>query len=205
MIAVVNREVERLFGYADGELIGQSLDVLVPDVAHTNDAAPGRDFTAPSDPRAIGAGRELFGRRRDGSEVPVEVGLTPIRLDGSALLLASVIDLTERRRVQLALDERLTFERFVGELGAEFVNLRPEERRSRPAGCAGARGPYARPGSQRALPGRRERGFRPHASVDSPEVRAVAAAYLGAPRIPLAPVPDSHRGPGQLRYGRRRS
>lgn len=126
MIAVVNREVERLFGYADGELIGQSIDVLVPGVAHTNDAAPGRDFTAQPHARAIGAERELFGRRRDGSEVPVEVGLTPIRLDGSALVLASVIDLTERRRVQRALDERLTFERFIGELGAEFVNLRPE-------------------------------------------------------------------------------
>jgi len=127
MIAVVNRQAERLFGYADGELIGQSIELLVPDVARGDHAAFRRDFTVRPRPRPMGAGRELFGRRMDGAEVPIEVGLTPIQVNDSPFVVASVIDLTECRRAQIALDERLAFERFVGELGAEFVNLRPEE------------------------------------------------------------------------------
>ncbi len=127
VIAVVNREAERLFGYGGGEIIGQSIELLVPDVARGDHAAFRRDFTARPHPRAMGAGREVFGRRRDGAEVPIEVGLTPIHVNGSPFVLASVSDLTERHRAQIALDERLAFERFVGELGAEFVNMRPEE------------------------------------------------------------------------------
>ena len=127
MIAVANREAERLFCYGDGELIGQSIDLLVPDAARNAHAAFRRDFTVRPRPRAMGAGRDVFGRRMDGAEVPIEVGLTPIHVNGSPFVVASVIDLTERQRAQSALDERLAFERFVGELGAEFVNLRPEE------------------------------------------------------------------------------
>ena len=75
----------------------------------------------------MGAGRELFGRRKDGSEVPVEVRLTPIRLNGSALVLASVIDLTERPPRAACARRAADVRALVGELGAEFVNLRPDD------------------------------------------------------------------------------
>jgi PAS domain S-box-containing protein len=127
MIVIVNREAERLFGYEGGELIGQSIDVLVPDGARADHAALRRGFTAQPHARAMAADRELFGRRKDGSEVPIEIGLTPIPMDGSPLVLASVVDLTARRRVQSALEERLTVECRIAELAAEFVNLRPED------------------------------------------------------------------------------
>jgi PAS domain S-box-containing protein len=127
IVVIVNREIERLFGYSDGELIGLPVDVLVPDATSTHHTGLRHAFMGhPADP-AIGAAREVFGRRKDGSEVPVEIGLTPVRIHDSAFALASVIDVTERRRTQIALDERLAFERFVGELGADFVNMRPEE------------------------------------------------------------------------------
>ena len=202
VIAVVNREVERLFGYVDGELIGQSVDILVPDAARTGHAALRRDFTTLPHPRPMGAGRELFGRRKDGSEVPVEIGLTPIRMNGSAFVLASVIDLTERSRAQIALEDRLTFEHFVGELGAEFVNMRPEEvdhalqdalrRVVRTLGL-----------DRSALFQVEESGDFVHTHQSTrPGCSAPAASYLGAPGISLASLPDSRRGAGQLHCGR---
>ena len=127
LIVIVNHQVERTFGYGHGELIGQSVDVLVPEGAGASDAAFRRDFTARPQPRAMAAGREVFGRRRDGSEVPIEIALTPIRISRSTLVLASVIDLTEYSRAQSALEEQPRFERVIGELGASVANVRPED------------------------------------------------------------------------------
>jgi PAS domain S-box-containing protein len=127
VILMVNREIERVFGYPAGELIGQSVDVLVPDAERTAHASLRRRFGAEPRPRPMGTGRDLFGRRKDGSEVPIEIGLTPIHVGDSLFVLASVVDVTESRRLRAALDERLEFERLIGELGAEFVNLQPED------------------------------------------------------------------------------
>jgi two-component system, sensor histidine kinase PdtaS len=67
-------ETERLFGYSRQELIGQSVDLLVPQRVRQRDRMA---FIADPGVRAMGAGRELFALRKDGSEVPVELGLTP--------------------------------------------------------------------------------------------------------------------------------
>jgi PAS domain S-box-containing protein len=130
-IVMTNRELERLFGYPRAELIGLSVDALVPDASRPTHTDLRGDYGARPQPRAMGAGRELFGRRKDGSEVPVEVGLTPIQVGGGLFILASVIDVSERRRSQLAArvadQERLRFETLVSELGAEFINLRTDQ------------------------------------------------------------------------------
>jgi PAS domain S-box-containing protein len=105
-ITLVNAQTETVFGYSREELIGLSIETLIPERYHPSH--PGdrvRYFDAPS-ARAMGAGRELFGRRKDGSEVPVEIGLNPIRSSEGVFALASVIDITERKRSELELEQQ---------------------------------------------------------------------------------------------------
>lgn len=102
-IALVNREVERLFGYKRAELVGQPVEILVPGRFH--EAHPGLRSTFLANPqaRAMGAGRDLYGRRKDGREVPVEIGLRPLETDEGFFVLASVVDISERKRAELDL------------------------------------------------------------------------------------------------------
>jgi PAS domain S-box-containing protein len=106
-IVLVNREVERLFGYSRDELLGQSIEVLVPD--RSRGKHPGfrtMFFEAPA-ARAMGAGRELFGLRKDGTEVPVEIGLNPIETEEGLFVLSSIVDISARKRAE---DERRRLE-----------------------------------------------------------------------------------------------
>ncbi|MDO8944454.1 MAG: PAS domain S-box protein, partial [Desulfobacterales bacterium] len=73
-IILVNTEIEHQFGYAREELIGQPVDILVPERMRTQHARHRHDFAPKPETRRMGAGRDLFGRRKDGSEFPVEVG-----------------------------------------------------------------------------------------------------------------------------------
>ena len=127
VLMLVNRELQRLFGYTDGELLGQSVNVLVPDSSHGAHTAAWSTFMEQPQARTMGAGRELFGRRKDGTEFSVEIELTPLRIRDATFVLASVADVTERGNFSKPLadvtEERLEFEALVGELGAEFVNL----------------------------------------------------------------------------------
>ncbi|PYT03448.1 MAG: hypothetical protein DMF60_18365 [Acidobacteria bacterium] len=99
-ITLVNALTEHLFGYTRAELLDQPLDMLVPE--RYRGAHPGHrsDFFARPSTRAMGAGRDLYGRRKDGSEVPIEIGLNPIQTDEGAFVMASIIDITERRRAE---------------------------------------------------------------------------------------------------------
>jgi PAS domain S-box-containing protein len=95
-MTLVNSQTERLFGYSRDELLGQPVEMLVPERFRA--ALPGyREgfFQAPTT-RAIGAGRDLFGLCKDGREVPIEIGLNPLRTEEGPLVLVSIIDITER-------------------------------------------------------------------------------------------------------------
>jgi formate hydrogenlyase transcriptional activator len=126
-IVLVNRAFERLIGYDASELIGQPIEMLVPEVTRTVHAALRDGYMQHPEPRAMGAAREFFACRKDGTEVPVEVGLTPVVFGDRRFVLAAVIDITERRRSQAelrrTLDDRIEFESLVVELAAQFVNL----------------------------------------------------------------------------------
>jgi PAS domain S-box-containing protein len=97
-IALVNAQTERLFGYGRGELVGQPVEMLVPDVVR--DVHPGHraGYMTDPQPRPMGAGMELAGRRRDGSTFPAEISLSAIDTDEGILVTAAVRDVTERRR-----------------------------------------------------------------------------------------------------------
>jgi PAS domain S-box-containing protein len=99
-ILLVNAQTERLFGYAREELIGQSIEMLVP--ARFRGSHPGhrRSFFANPQARSMGAGRDLFGLRKDGTEVPVEIGLNPFQTVSGSYVLAAVVDITVFKRMQ---------------------------------------------------------------------------------------------------------
>jgi PAS domain S-box-containing protein len=103
LIVLVNHELERIFGYSRDELLGQRIDLLVPDSVRDGHPALRLEFLRDPRTRAMGAGRELFGRRKDGREVPVEIGLNPLPADAGMFVLASVVDITDRKRAEFEL------------------------------------------------------------------------------------------------------
>ncbi|MBI1374763.1 MAG: PAS domain S-box protein [Phycisphaera sp.] len=103
VIMVVNAQTERTFGYTRQELIGQKVELLLPVRYHARHEQLRDGYLANPSARAMGAGRELFGRRKDGRELPVEVGLTPIQMLEGRFVLASIVDISERKRVELEL------------------------------------------------------------------------------------------------------
>lgn len=103
-MAFVNAQAEAAFGYTREELTGRNIDVLVPERYRPAHARLRTDYLAAPAARAMGAGRDLYGLRRDGTEVPVEIGLRPLRIAGRSYVLAFVVDITERRRVEEALE-----------------------------------------------------------------------------------------------------
>jgi PAS domain S-box-containing protein len=96
-IVLVNAEAERLFGYQRDELIGKSVDILVPAAIRGVHGAHRANFEARPEARRMGAGRELFGVRKDGSEIPIEIGLNPIRTANGLMILSAIMDITERK------------------------------------------------------------------------------------------------------------
>jgi PAS domain S-box-containing protein len=99
-IVLVNREVERLFGYPREELLGQPIELLVPEQLREHHPAHRGAFFHDPKVRSMGAGRELFGRRKDGSQVPVEIGLTPVATEEGMFVLSSIVDITARKRAE---------------------------------------------------------------------------------------------------------
>jgi PAS domain S-box-containing protein len=97
-IRFANARVEAVFAHQPGELVGRNVDMLVPPRLAPRHAEHRRAFMDAPRARAMGAGRELQGRRKDGSEVPVEVALSPLAAAEEPLVLVSVVDVSERRR-----------------------------------------------------------------------------------------------------------
>ena len=92
-ITLVNREIERMFGFERDALLGRSAETLVPGLLRGVSGALSADAGLPPAAQSLGAQRELVGLRQDGSEFPLEVGLGPIETDDGRFLLASVVDI----------------------------------------------------------------------------------------------------------------
>jgi PAS domain S-box-containing protein len=101
VITFANASATTVFGYSLSELIGRSIETLIPERFRDRHVGDRNGFLSEPSSRAMGAGRDLFGRRKDGSEFPVEVGLNPIRTGQGLFVLASVIDITARKQAEL--------------------------------------------------------------------------------------------------------
>lgn len=99
-ILLVNVQTEKLFGHSREDLIGHSLDILIPErFRPTHGAHVARFFTNPG-ARPMGSGLQLFGRRKDGTEIPIEVSLSPLRTETGMTVSAAIRDITERKRLE---------------------------------------------------------------------------------------------------------
>lgn len=100
VITLVNTQIEQLFGYRREDLLGRSIEMLIPRRFHDFQKQFREDFFADPKARTLGRGQEFFGLRKDGSEFSVEIGLNPIASPNGTQVLASVVDITERKMVE---------------------------------------------------------------------------------------------------------
>jgi PAS domain S-box-containing protein len=99
-ITLANKHAYVLFGFGTGELLGRPVDMLVPERFRTADPTLRSDYALALTDQPMGARHDLFGLRKDGSEVAIEIGLNPLQTPHGSFVLASIIDITERKHTE---------------------------------------------------------------------------------------------------------
>jgi two-component system, sensor histidine kinase len=107
IIRFANRQVDSIFGYDHLEVVGRPVEVLMPQRFHARHLEHRLRYRASVRLRPMGVGLDLFGRRRDGSEFPVEISLSPVEDGGRLLVVAAIRDITDRKRVEAELSAQL--------------------------------------------------------------------------------------------------
>lgn len=110
-IVRANIQTEQMFGYARQELIGQPVEILVPKRFRSIHPKHRTDYAAQPHIRPMGAGLDLYGRRKDGSEFPVDIMLSPLTLNGESLVLAVVRDITRHKHAEQERDRQASIAR----------------------------------------------------------------------------------------------
>jgi hypothetical protein len=125
-ITYLNAQVEKTFGYERAELIGQPIELLLPDRVADRHVGHRAGFTANPVARPMGIGLDLAGRRKDGSEVPVEISLAPVQTDDGLQVFATVVDITARKAAESQLLQAQKLEsigRLAGGIAHDFNNM----------------------------------------------------------------------------------
>jgi PAS domain S-box-containing protein len=100
MVETINPAAERLFGYADAEVVGQNISMLMPEPYHSQHDGYIEHYCATGEARVIGIGREVVGRRKDGSTFPMYLAISEMRLDSQRYFTGIVHDITERKQAE---------------------------------------------------------------------------------------------------------
>lgn len=104
-MTLVNAQTERLFGYKREELLGKPVEVLMPDRFRRNHLGHREQYAKVPRLRMMGSGMELFGRRKDGTEFPVKISLSPFKSKEGILVFSAIRDITLQKRAQKQLAE----------------------------------------------------------------------------------------------------
>lgn len=99
-IELVNKQAEALFHYTREEMLGQPVDMLIPERFRRNHPKLREQFMSEPSTRAMGAGRDLYAHTKEGQEIPIEIGLNPIHTEEGMLILSSIIDISERKAAE---------------------------------------------------------------------------------------------------------
>jgi two-component system, cell cycle sensor histidine kinase and response regulator CckA len=125
-IRLVNRKAETLFGYSRDELVGQSLETLIPEALRGHHAADRARYFENPHPRPMGIGLELRGRHKEGKEFPVEISLNHLDVDGEKMAISFITDISERTRLENQLRQSQKMEavgQLAGGVAHDFNNL----------------------------------------------------------------------------------
>ncbi|MEE9238909.1 MAG: sigma 54-interacting transcriptional regulator [Thermodesulfobacteriota bacterium] len=126
-IKLVNHPTEKLFGYDREELIGETLEILLPERFRNKHLEFRTGYYKNPQARPMGLGRDLFALRKDGSEIPVEISLSPVQTNEGPMVLSTLVDITERKRAELELKNAFSeIERLKDRLERENIYLKEE-------------------------------------------------------------------------------
>jgi protein-histidine pros-kinase len=125
-IVLVNSQTEKLFGYQREELIHQRVEILLPERFRGQHQGQRAQFLASPQVRPMGHARELFGRRKDGTEFPADIALSPIETEDGIVVFGAVRDLTERQQTERIKERNAALERQVAEQNAQLQAARNE-------------------------------------------------------------------------------
>ncbi len=120
-ITLVNGQIEKFFGYNRQELVGQPIEILVPHSVRDKLPQVREEFFSKPEVRSMGSVRELVGIRKDGSEFPIEISLNPIQTDEGLFAVASIVDITARKRSEQALAERVRLAELTAKIGVALT------------------------------------------------------------------------------------
>jgi len=105
-IVLINSRTEQLFGYPRAELLGKMIEVLIPPRYRARHPTLRHEFVNQPQARSMGVGLELYGMRRDGTEFPVEISLSPLETEDGVLVSSAIRDISDRKRIEQALNEQ---------------------------------------------------------------------------------------------------
>ena len=129
-IVLVNGQTEALFGYPREELLGRAVEVLLPERFHGAHLGHRERYMEEPRIRPMGANLELLGRRKDGSEFPVEISLGPVETDGELLIISTIRDITERKQTEAAIQAARKEAEEANQAKSEFLSRMSHELRT---------------------------------------------------------------------------